>query len=289
VSTARRVREPAVAGLFYPARPSELGALVDALVTGVSQARPTAPVRALLCPHAGYAYSGAIAAHAFAAWRAPGVADPPTVVVIGPSHVEAFAFTSIYEGDAYRTPLGDVPVDTTIARALANRDDGLRLSPAGHALPAHGRGEHGIEVILPFLQRMLPGSAVVPVVMGDQDTAAAAALGGRIASVCDPSRTLIIASSDLSHFYADADARVLDAAFCVAFERLDPEQLLAEASSGVTEACGVGPVAATMVAVRHWCNVPEARILASANSGDTSGDRESVVGYAAGVITGVVA
>ncbi len=274
------IRRPAVAGLFYPGDPERLADSVDALLQGVPEPPAADPVGMLVSPHAGYRFSGSTAAHAFRR-LARGTID--TVVVVGPSHVEAFDFTSVYDGEAYETPLGMIPVATDLARAL-EEPPSIRRSPRGHVVARGGRGEHGIEVILPFLQRTLGEFTLVPVVMGSQSWEACEALGAALARHSRPESTLLVASSDLSHFYRYEEAVRLDHAFCDLLESLDARALHAGVVAGTCEACGAGPVTATLIATDSL-PAREARVLAHCNSGDVTGERDSVVGYASAVVT----
>jgi MEMO1 family protein len=280
MNRSHSIRPPAVAGMFYPGDPRALAAAVDALLAATPVPSLPHPPRALLSPHAGYPYSGGVAACAFRCLESTAAG---TFVLIGPSHVEAFDFSSVFDGDAYRTPLGDVPVDRELARAIAGQAPSIRLSRRGHVRPAMARGEHSLEVLLPFLQRVAPGASVVPIVMGSQAWEACDELGNAIARAA-PAPTVVVASSDLSHFHGDADARRLDAVFCESLAHLDAAALFRAVDEERCEACGAGPVIATMQASRRWM-APSCRVLASANSGDVTGDRSSVVGYAAAVIT----
>ncbi len=281
MNPSNAIRQPAVAGMFYPGERGTLLAAVDALLAAAPAPALPNPPRVLLSPHAGYAYSGAVAAHAF---RCLESAAADTFVLIGPSHVEAFDFSSVFDGDAYRTPLGDVPVDAGLARAIAGRAPSIRLSRRGHVRPPLSRGEHSLEVLLPFLQRIAPDASIVPIVMGSQTWEACEELGAAVAGVVPPSRAVVVASSDLSHFHADAEARRLDAVFCETLEGGDAAALFRAVDEGRCEACGAGPTIASVLTSRRWL-APSCRVLASANSGDVTGDRSSVVGYAAAVVT----
>ena len=162
-------RPPAVAGSFYPADAGELTRMIDALLAKA----PVAPIPGLVAvvsPHAGYIYSGPVAAYTYAALKGHKIAR---VVVIAPSHYDAFPFSSVYDGAAYLTPLGPVPVDRTFAAQLAKSNRWIQLSSRGH-LNYGDHGEHAIEVQLPFLQRVLGQFELVPVIMGDQSYEAAA-------------------------------------------------------------------------------------------------------------------
>jgi MEMO1 family protein len=283
MSTSMDIREPAVAGLFYPNDARELAGTVDRLIVDASPTTTAAPVRMLLVPHAGYAYSGAIAGRGFSRLRATGA--PSRAFIIGPSHVEVFDFTSVYGGRAYRTPLGDVPVDGAAAALLAAATPSIRIGDAGHALPRHGRGEHGIEVELPFLQCCFPDILVVPIVMGDQSWRACEELGHAIAKIVDWTRDVVIASSDLSHFYTDQQARTLDGIFCDTLASLDARTLFDRVSRRECEACGAGPVIASLMATQSLDHRGY-ELTGSGNSSDTTEDRSSVVGYASAVVTG---
>ncbi len=281
---ARSIRPPAVAGLFYPDDPDALARKVDEFLARamVENARvPTDRARMLVAPHAGYAYSGAVAARGFALLARDAY---DTVVLVGPSHVDAFDFTSVFEGDAYRTPLGVLDVDRPAAHLLARAHPSIRLSDRGHASPRHARGEHGLEVLLPFLQRACDRPHIVPIVMGDQGWDACLALGRALAAAMDPERTLVVASSDLSHFHSYDEAVRRDAAFCEVLTTLDAARLYDAVRAGRCEACGAGPVMAGLVASAAW-EKRRCRVLACINSGDVTGEHESVVGYASAVVT----
>jgi AmmeMemoRadiSam system protein B len=268
---ATRIRPPAVAGTFYPANPDVLASTVDALLADATA--PASRPRALLAPHAGYRYSGATAARAFAP-LAPGWFD--TAIIVGPSHVETFDFTAVYDGDAFATPLGEVAVDRDLAGALCNTGASIRLATRGHASDTR-RGEHAIEVMLPFLQRRAPALRIVAVTKGSQTPLACEALADAINTHADRTRTLVIASSDLSHFHGYDDAVRLDSVFCELFTAMNAGALLAALAQGRCEACGGGPAAVAMLTASGG----SATLLGRANSGDVTGERESVVGYAA--------
>ncbi len=270
----KRVREPVVAGSFYPAQPKELAAMVDGFL---AKAPSTAPgeVIALAVPHAGYVYSGAVAAHGYALVRGKKHAR---VVVISPSHVDAFRFAAVFDGAAYATPLGPVDVDSEFAARLAAAGAQTKLSSRGHVVS--GRGEHALEVQLPFLQRALGQFKLVPVVMGNQDYDLCRDLGVALAKTAAGSPVLIVASSDLSHFHPYEEAKRMDLRTLKAMEDFDYLCLSHNLERRIWEACGGGPVVAAMIAAERL-GANRARLLKYANSGDTAGDRSSVVGYGA--------
>ncbi len=282
MGSSRVVRAPAVAGMFYPAHPAALAHTVDALLAAAAADKAGEPPRMLVCPHAGYAYSGAVAARAFAMLDT-GAFD--TVVLVGPSHAEAFDFTSVYDGDAYQTPLGFMDVDRESAGRIAEGHGTIRVSGRGHAVPGRMRGEHGLEVMLPFLQRIGGSPRIVPIVMGSQDWDACRELGRALSERVDLARTLVIASSDLSHFYPYDEAVRLDTTFCDMLVAADAARLHEAVRSGRCEACGAGPVVATLVAAEAAWPERRCRLLARITSGDVTGDRASVVGYASAVVT----
>jgi hypothetical protein len=269
------VRPPAVAGSFYPADPAELGKLIDSLLAQANTpAMPNVPV--IVSPHAGYVYSGAVAAHAYAVLKGR---KPDRVVVIAPSHYEAFGFSSVYDGAAYSTPLGQVPVDREFAARLARSHPSIQLSSRGHAVSEDKR-EHALEDQLPFLQRVIGPFRLVPVVMGDQSYDHCRALGLALAKLIQGTDTLIVASSDLSHYHPYQEAVTMDRKTLKAIEEWDYLSMARNFDQRVWEACGGGPIIAAMIAAER-SGATEARILQYANSGDVTGDRGRVVGYGA--------
>jgi len=271
-----KIRQPAVAGAFYPGDAGELARMVDDLLAGAKPPELPEPPAALVVPHAGYMYSGGVAAHAYALLRGR---KYERVVVISPSHVDAFGFAAIYDGDAYATPLGRIPVDKAFAAKLAHAGSGLQLSSRGHETRGE-RGEHALEVQLPFLQRLLGEFRLVPVVMGDQRYEACRALGTALAKTIQGSDTLIVASSDLSHFHRYEDAVRLDRRVLKAIEEWDYFTMARNFEQNIWEACGGGPIVAAMIAAERL-GARRAQVLKYANSGDVTGDRSQVVGYAA--------
>jgi AmmeMemoRadiSam system protein B/AmmeMemoRadiSam system protein A len=239
---------------------------------------PTLPgdVVALVAPHAGYIYSGKVAAHSYALLKGRKF---ERVVVIAPSHFEAFRFISVYNGDAYATPLGNVPVDKDFAAKLVKLNSLIQLSTRGHT-PAGEQGEHALEVQLPFLQRTLGEFKLVPIVMGEQDYETERALGVALAKMVKGTNTLIVASSDLSHYHPYDEASKMDHKTLKAIEEWDYLSLSENLELRVWEACGGGPIVATMIAAERL-GAKQARLLKYANTGDVTGDKSRVVGYGA--------
>jgi AmmeMemoRadiSam system protein B len=261
------VRPPAVAGLFYPADRRELSEEVRARLRGAAQAGGApqpggAPPRALIVPHAGYVYSGPVAATAYAR-LAPLRGRVRRVVLIGPSHRVAFRGLAVPSAGAFATPLGEVPVDRAAARRL------LALPQVAVRDDCHAE-EHSLEVQLPFLQEVLGRFALVPIAAGE---ASAEEVAEVLAVLADEPGTLVVASSDLSHYHDYATARRLDAAAARAIEALRPEALDEES------ACGCAGVRGLLLLARG--RGLTARTLDLRSSGDTAGGRDRVVGYGA--------
>lgn len=255
------VRQPAVAGLFYPEKSAELQQVIEGLLRDAPHPE-TPPPKALIVPHAGYVYSGSTAAHAFATLR--NQADTiRRVVLLGPSHRVGFRGIAFCSSDFYRTPLGDVPVDQSAFVAISN------LPNVGLLDRAHSQ-EHSLEVQLPFLQKVLHKFTVVPLVVGDVSY-------DDVAKVLDTlwggDETLILISSDLSHYLDYDSASSLDARTCSAIEHCQPDAI------GEDQACGRIPVKGLLALARRR-NL-QIETLALCNSGDTAGDRRRVVGYGA--------
>ncbi len=264
------VRPCAVAGAFYPADPGALCDEVDHLLEEAPHGGKHDLPRALIAPHAGYAYSGPVAASAFGCLAEATGRRLTRVVVIGPSHYVAFRGIAVpHHVGAFRTPLAEVPVDREALTALAGLP-GVVLADEPH------RREHAIEVELPFLQRALgdEGFALVPLVVGDARDEEVAAV---LEPFADDPATLIVVSSDLSHFLPHEAAQRRDRATALAIERLEGGKL------GPDDACGYLPIRGWLAAAR-WRELKVKR-LDLRNSGDTAGDRHSVVGYGAWAFT----
>jgi hypothetical protein len=264
------VRRPAVAGSFYPADPETLKRQVDQLLAGAEGGVVPGEIVALISPHAGYVYSGSVAA---AAYRQVAGGGYDLVVVVSPSHHVWFPGVSIYREGDYLTPLGIVPVDRELIDELAGCD-GVHYVPRAHLQ------EHALEVQLPFLQEALGNFLLLPVVMGTQDWQTARQLADILAPrLCDR-RVLLVASSDLSHFHPYDQAVELDRHIVAAVAHNDPRELWRLISAGEAEACGAGPMIAVML-LAAALGATEAKVLAYRNSGDITGDRRQVVGYMA--------
>jgi len=201
--------------------------------------------------------------------------------VIAPSHYEPFDFTSIYDGDAYATPLGTVRVDKAFAKQLAKMSPTFRLSSQGH-VPTPKGAEHALEVQLPWLQRVLGDFELVPVVMGDQSYENSRALGVALAKMVQGNDVLIVASSDLSHYHPYDEAVKIDHKTLNALQAWDYFSMSRNFEAQIWEACGGAPIVAAMIAAERM-GANQALVLKYANSGDTAGDHSRVVGYSADV------
>jgi hypothetical protein len=274
----QKVRQSGVAGGFYPADPKVLTAMMDEMLAKASMPPITDPILAVVAPHAGYQYSGPVAAYTYAALKGRKYSR---VVVIAPSHYESFDFTSIYEGDGYATPLGTVTVDKDFSRQLAKMSSTFKLSTRGHD-PTSAGAEHALEVQLPWLQRVLGDFQLVPIVMGDQSYENSRALGVALAKLIHGGDTLIVASSDLSHYHPYDDAEKIDHKTLKALESWDYFSMSRNFQTRVWEACGGAPIVAAMIAAERM-GANQARVLKYLNSGDTAGDHSRVVGYSADV------
>jgi AmmeMemoRadiSam system protein B len=253
-----------------------LTADVDRYVAAASFDAIDSPVLAIVAPHAGLMYSGPVAAFAY---KVASLSGCTSAILVGPSHYVPFAGASIWPDGAWESPLGDVAIDGELAHALQLASDVVVDLP-----DAHGR-EHSLEMQLPFLGRLLPGIPIVPLVMGHQTRAAAFALGDALARVvaARPGRTLIIASSDLSHYEDSTTAQALDAVVLRHVESLDPDGLMRALETEPRHACGGGPMVSVLDAARRL-GASNAHVLDYADSGDVSGDKSSVVGYMAAAI-----
>jgi hypothetical protein len=271
-----RRRRTSVAGRWYPDDPTELTAEVDRYVAAASVDAVDGPVLAIVAPHAGLMYSGPVAAFAYKAASRSGCT---AAVLVGPSHFVPFQGASIWPDGAWESPLGDVAIDAELAHAIQLASDIVVDLPA-----AHGR-EHSLEMQLPFVTRLLPGIPIVPIVMGHQTRAATFALADALARAvaARDGRTLLIASSDLSHYEDATTAQALDAVVLRHVESFEPDGLMRAIEAEPRHACGGGPMVSVLAAAKRL-GASHAHVLDYADSGDVSGDKSSVVGYMAAAI-----
>ena len=269
------IREAVVSGMFYPGDPKALTKEIEGYLTNAVFSPIEGRITGLVSPHAGYVYSGQVAAYGMKALIG---AAYDTVIVIGPSHRAYFQGAAIMKSGKYRTPLGTVDIDEDLAEAIM-KEGGLVSLDHG----AHGP-EHSLEVQLPFLQTVLGSFRLAPIVMGSQETDVCEALAGMIGRAVKAvgRRVLIVGSTDLSHYYPYAKAIKLDKVVVDRLDAFDIRGLIADFEAERCEACGRGPIIVTMLLSRTL-GATKGRVLGYANSGDVSGDKEAVVGYTSAV------
>ncbi len=273
-------RPAAVAGTWYPGTAGALARDVDAYLAAVD-VTVRGRIHAVIAPHAGLMFSGPVGAWAYKAAAASGPYD--AVVLLGPSHFVAFDGLALYPEGAFETPLGPAPIDAALAARL------LAASPVVQPLPAAHRREHSLEMQLPFLERLLPAVPIVPLLMGFQTRETIEEAARAIAAAAGDRRVLLVASTDLSHYFDAPTAVTLDARVRDAVASFDPERLLTlfeqypEGERGRYVACGGGPAIAVMMAARTL-GARAGRVLKYAHSGDVSGDQTAVVGYLAAAL-----
>jgi AmmeMemoRadiSam system protein B len=276
------IRPAAVAGTWYPGTAGALTRDVDAYLADVpADAVPAGRLDAIIAPHAGLMFSGPVGAFAYKAAAAAGPFE--TLVLVGPSHFAAFDGVAMYAGGAFDTPLGRAAIDGELAARL------LDASAIVHDAPAPHRREHSLEMQLPFIRRLLPDVRIVPLLMGAQTADTIRALAAALAAAASDARVLLVASTDLSHYFDAATAERLDARVQDAVAAFDPERLLAlfeeapDGERGRYVACGGGPMIAVMLAARAR-GARDGRVLRYMHSGQISGDHSGVVGYLAGAL-----
>ena len=267
------LRRSVIAGSWYPGNHSVLRRDIETFLNLVPETESEGKVVAIIAPHAGYVYSGQIAAYAYK--RVCGNSYD-AVIVIGPSHRAAFHGVSIFSKGGYETPLGIVPVAEELAKKIKKNSNLVSDIPAAHLQ------EHSIEIQLPFLQYVLGNFSFVPLVMGDQNASTCQELAQVICDSIQGMKILIVASSDLSHFHGYNEAIKLDGIVLRYLKDSDATGLLDSLESDAIEACGGGPMAVAMLVARK-IGANHARVLKYANSGDVTGDKSSVVGYVAAI------
>ncbi len=272
------VRPSQIAGHWYEGDPKSLAHEVDGYMDAASVPDLNGQVIAVVAPHAGHRYSGPVAGYAFAAVRGM---QPDIVAVLSPFHNyhSAPLLTTTY--DAYGTPLGAVPLDRTRLNEL---DSALKRQLGFGLTGIANDPEHSLEIELPFLQRALkPGWKLVPVMVRAQEPDVCHTLGSAVAKVLQGQNALLVASTDLSHYYDQQAAVALDRNMLKQVEAFEPEQAFDVERSGRGYACGLGALAAVMWAAREL-GADRVELLRHATSGDVTGDYNAVVGYGAAAI-----
>ena len=287
--TERHTRAAALAGSWYPRDRAALAAAVDGYLAPGDV--PFSHVMALVSPHAGLKYSGAVAGRGYATIRdsvsrtvrgggsptagATGAFD--VAVLVGPSHFVPFEGVAVSGAGVFETPLGALAVDGDLARRLTDAEPLIHADAVVHAR------EHSLEMQLPFLARVLPGVPIVPLLMGRQTRSTVDRLAVALTRTLSDRRALLVASSDLSHYHDRRTATALDSVVVEFIQRFDPDGLQAALERVPEHACGGGPVVAIM---RAACalGATASHVLQYADSGDVSGDHDQVVGYVSAVM-----
>lgn len=270
------VRRAAFAGSWYPRSAAAIVAELDSYLAGVSDAALTGRIVGLVSPHAGLHYSGPVAAYGYSLLRGRA---PVSVVLVGPSHRVAFEGLALQASGAWETPLGSVPIDEPLAHALLAAHELVFDDPGLH------RDEHSLEMQMPFLQHVMPGLRIVPVLMGTQSSEEVEALAAALARALQGRDALLVASSDLSHYQPATVAERLDAEVIDAVSRFDAEALMRRLQARDNVACGGGPVVAVMKAAKAL-GADHAAVLHYGDSGDVGEhDKTHVVGYLSAAFT----
>jgi AmmeMemoRadiSam system protein B/AmmeMemoRadiSam system protein A len=273
-----KIRKPVVAGAFYPGDPVSLSKKIAGFFTNAKKEGLPGEIVGLIAPHAGYDFSGQVAAYSFK--QLEGL-DFDVVVVISPYHYDRFSGSSVYNGAAYETPLGKIEVDKELALKINSLSEDVHLSEKGHAMLGI-RGEHSLEVELPFLQIVLGDFKLVPIVMGDQSLESCQALGQALAKALKNRNALIVASSDLYHGEGRDEAVKSDRIVIDRVGSFDYQGLYDDVAKGKCMACGSGPIIAAMIAAKGL-GADQSKVLHYANSYDVTGDESYVVGYMSAV------
>lgn len=272
------VRPSPIAGMWYEGNAKTLARTIDEYLDDARLPDLDGEVIAVIAPHAGHVYSGAVAGYAFAALRNR---TPDLVAVISPMHHPYFEPLITTSHDAYHTPLGNVPVDKSAVLEL----DVVLKSELGFGLsPVSRDKEHSLEIELPFLQRALKSEwKLLPVMVRAQEPRVSQGLGRALAKVLRGKNFVMVASTDLSHFYNHKTALVYDRFMLDRIESFDPEAAFDAERAGKGFACGLGAVTAVMWAAREL-GADKVKVLRHATSGDVTGDYSSVVGYGAAAV-----
>ena len=270
------VREPAVSGTFYPSSAAELRSMVKGFLEQVPEQEVKGELIALIAPHAGFVFSGQVAAYSYKQLENK---EYDLVILIGDSHRHRFEGASIGNYSLYRTPLGDVPVDRDLAEKLIREHKEIDFHPKAHEL------EHSLEVQLPFLQTILGEFKILPIIMGERCLQLCRTLSSALIELTKEKRVLFIASTDLSHFHPYDKAVEIDRRAISAMEKLNGEELFRGLIAGEYELCG-GAATVTTILIAEELGANQIKLLKYANSGDVpQGDKNRVVGYASMAIS----
>lgn len=275
MTAAQRIRKPVWAGQFYEGDAKILSSQIDGFLAAAKpEFVPPGDVCALIVPHAGYGYSGKVAATAYRLVQGKGI---ETVVILGPSHRVGFEGCSIYPDGGFETPLGVSEIDSTTAQAVA-KASGYRFVPEAHA------EEHSIEVQVPFVQKVLPKAKIVPIVMGVPSESTVRNLAGALEKILKGKKALVVASTDMSHFLNKTDANAQDNNTMELVQNLKTGTLLRKIEGNENILCGGAPV---ITALFYAQKIGDAKVtvLTYADSTQGGGPDDSVVGYFAAAVT----
>ena len=263
-------RKPVVAGSFYPSNPKRITDEIDGYLNAVERKELDGELIGLISPHAGYVYSGPVAAYSYNQLKD---SDAQIAIVLAPSHRARFNGASVIPAGIYETPLGGVDIDEVLGEKLVAEPHFTFLKDAHN-------GEHSLEVQVPFLQRALTDFKIVPVIIGVTDIDACRVIAEEISKNLsgDKRRFIIIISTDLSHYHSYEMARKMDGIFAENLSRFDEQSVYDALTGGKAEACGQGPVLTGLI-ISKKMGARKIEILKYANSGDTAGGKDQVVGY----------
>jgi AmmeMemoRadiSam system protein B len=265
------IRQPVVAGKFYPSNARILRSIIDDFLRMADPPEIKGELIALMVPHAGYSYSGSTAAWGYKLLEGKSF---ETVVILGPSHSFYYRGCSVYNIGDYKTPLGIVKVNRELCNKIIEED-----GQTTYYGPLH-QSEHSIEVELPFLQIVLGDFSLIPIVIGERRMATCKGLADALVKVLKTKKVLLIASSDMSHYYEYNIANFIDEKTLRIMQEFSPSKLLDKLDSGDAQLCG-GAAVVTAMMVAKKLGADKVKILKYANSGDTAGGKKNVVGYAA--------
>ncbi len=270
------VREPSVSGMFYPDDPKILRKDIGNYLKAAAIEPLSSDIRAVISPHAGYIYSGQVAAYGY---KAVSARTFDTVIVLAPSHRAYFQGIAIWDEGMFKTPLGNIGIDTGSAAALLGSSNVFRANRDVH------KGEHSLEVQLPFLQYIFKDFLLLPLLVGAAGEGIYEDAAETLAQVilASEKRFLVIASTDLSHYYPYDDAVKIDAVTLEHVKNFDIAGMVRDTNSEKAQACGAGPLITTMMTAMKL-GARSSSVLKYANSGDVSGDRSGVVGYVSAIL-----
>jgi AmmeMemoRadiSam system protein B/AmmeMemoRadiSam system protein A len=270
---AQGIRKSVCAGSWYDNKPEALSRQLERYLLQAETNAPTEGIVGLIAPHAGYVYSGPIAAFSY---RLVFGKDYDTVIIIGTAHRYGFRGCSIYLQGGYETPFGVAEIDETLASEIS-KSSGFKFIPKAHTQ------EHSVEMQLPFVQKVLPGAKIVPIVMGTPSKKTISSLVEAFVKTLSGKKVLIVASTDLSHFFPKGKANAVDKETLALIESLDTDIILKKMGRGENIMCGGGPVAAVLLYAKKMGN-PKVETLKYADSSQVGGDEARVVGYVAAAV-----